>query len=194
MTGCPTLSLSAGACLDMERRGRPSLILVEEGVVFVAALQRGSARRMVVAMAGAGSAMIAPAADERVEALSDARLTAIDERAKRELLAIPGAATVLTNALMESLRESQETLSHFANPRHADRLRGKLTQLARTHGKVAARGVWLDLPLTHELLADMIGSKRETVTRALARLAEEGFVRYREGAYVLAVEPESLGR
>jgi CRP-like cAMP-binding protein len=57
---------------------------------------------------------------------------------------------------------------------------------------VNAEGVSLHLPLTHELLADMVGSTRETVTRALAQLAHEGFVRHEHGAYRLALVPEAL--
>ncbi|HSP74458.1 MAG TPA: helix-turn-helix domain-containing protein, partial [Gaiellaceae bacterium] len=67
-----------------------------------------------------------------------------------------------------------------------------LLQLARDHGRVAARGIRLDLPLTHELLADMIGSSRETVTMALAELQREGFVSRSGRFYRLDVAPDEL--
>jgi CRP-like cAMP-binding protein len=66
----------------------------------------------------------------------------------------------------------------------------KLAQLARSYGRVGTDGLVLDLPLTHELLAEMVGSTRETVTRALARLAHEGMIRHERGRYRLAVRPD----
>jgi CRP-like cAMP-binding protein len=44
-------------------------------------------------------------------------------------------------------------------------VRGKLLQLARNYGRVALDGMRIDFPLSHTLLADMVGSSRETVTR-----------------------------
>jgi CRP/FNR family transcriptional regulator len=72
-------------------------------------------------------------------------------------------------------------------------VRDKLIQLAREHGRVRRDGVLLDFPLTHELLGEMVGSARETVTRALDELEEEGFVTRRGRSYRLNVAPEVLG-
>ena len=53
-------------------------------------------------------------------------------------------------------------------------------------------GVRLDFPITHELLAEMIGSARETVSRAVEQLERSGVV-VREGrSYRLRVEPERI--
>jgi CRP-like cAMP-binding protein len=72
------------------------------------------------------------------------------------------------------------------------RVREKLLQLARTHGRVASDGVHLDLPLTHELIAQTTGSARETVTAAIAELTREGFL-VRDGRdYRLTIPPELL--
>ena len=68
----------------------------------------------------------------------------------------------------------------------------KLLQLARAHGKVVRDGVRLDLPLTHELLGEMVGSARETVTWALAELSKEGFVAREGRSYRLIVPPDLL--
>jgi len=96
------------------------------------------------------------------------------------------------DALVEALRERQETIGNFASVRHVERVREKLLQLARAHGKVVPGGVRLDLPLTHELVGEMVGSARETVTWAFAQLAREGFARREGRAYRLAVSPEAL--
>lgn len=49
-----------------------------------------------------------------------------------------------------------------------ERVRERLAQLARAHGRVAPDAIVIDVPLTHELLASMVGLARETVTVALA--------------------------
>lgn len=73
--------------------------------------------------------------------------------------------------------------------------------LADRWGRVTPDGVHVSLPLTHEVLALLVGAHRPTVTIALKRLNESGFlVRHRSDDWLLsnrAVEcldrPDSLG-
>lgn len=73
--------------------------------------------------------------------------------------------------------------------------------LAERWGRVTADGVCVTLPLTHELLAMLIGAHRPTVTIALQRLTRSGFlIRERSDRWLLtsrAIEslahPETLG-
>lgn len=63
-----------------------------------------------------------------------------------------------------------------AQPRLEVRLVLLLWHLAGRWGKVEPGGIRLPLPLTHQLLGQLIGAERPSVSHALARLAEEGFV------------------
>jgi CRP/FNR family transcriptional regulator, cyclic AMP receptor protein len=101
-------------------------------------------------------------------------------------------ATAVVEGIGEQLRERQESLAQLSIIRHVERVRYKLTQLARTHGKVTVGGVRIDLPLTQRLLAEMIGSARETVSLALAELTQNGFVQREGHFYVVAVAPNNL--
>jgi CRP/FNR family cyclic AMP-dependent transcriptional regulator len=73
--------------------------------------------------------------------------------------------------------------------------------LAERWGKVSTEGVYVTLPLTHEVLAMLIGAHRPTVTIALQRLTRAGFlIRERSDRWLLtnsAIEtlehPESMG-
>ncbi|MEJ7790761.1 MAG: Crp/Fnr family transcriptional regulator [Gaiellaceae bacterium] len=95
--------------------------------------------------------------------------------------------------LIEStLRQKSATILALADIRHTDRVRRKLMQLAGDHGRDAPDGVHVQFPLTHELLAEMVGSARETVTRALDVLEREDFVRRDGRSYRLLVAPETL--
>jgi CRP-like cAMP-binding protein len=92
------------------------------------------------------------------------------------------------------VRQKQRTILALASSHHVDRLREKLLQLAEDHGRVGRDGVVLKLPVTHELLAEMIGSTRETVTRAVDALERDGFLRRQGREYVLRVSPGALER
>jgi CRP-like cAMP-binding protein len=187
------LSLRGGSSLGVDRFDSVSMLLVEEGLVLMSASDRESARRIVVSLAGAGSVVLPPGADERLEALADARLTLVSASSNQRLLEIPAAAISIVDGIRAGLQDSRQSLAHFATRRHAERVRLKLIQLARSYGKVGTDGLLLEVPLTHELLADMVGSTRETVTRALAHLAHEGIIQHERGRYRVRVSPEALG-
>lgn len=121
----------------------------------------------------------APRVDEEVVALTEVVLVRAEPNEKQ---------------LFEALHDREESLAILAMPRHADRVRAKLLQLARMHGKVTPTGVAIAFPLTHELLADMTVSARETVTLALRELTEAGFVRREGRYYVVSVPPEELAQ
>jgi Crp-like helix-turn-helix domain len=188
----PALAVPAGTARTRARIPESALLVVEEGVVMVTSLRPGATRRMIVAVAGPGAVLLPPGPDERLEALADTWLTCVSQESQHALLALPGAAAAIFDALIDELRERQESLGHFSSVRHVERVRDKLIQLARTHGKVVPGGVRLDLPLTHELVGEMVGSARETVTWAFAQLAREGFVSREGRAYRLSVAPDAL--
>jgi CRP-like cAMP-binding protein len=187
---CATLRLEAG-----EARLHPAdaaCLVVEDGVALVTSRRGAATRRMIVAVAGPGAVLLPPSLGERLEAATDLRLTVIGDAAHAALLRVPAAAAVLVEALAEQLRERHESLAQFSSVRHVERIREKLLQLARTHGRVVPGGIRLDLPLTHELVGEMVGSARETVTWAFAELAREGFLSRDGRTYRLAVAPEAL--
>jgi CRP-like cAMP-binding protein len=192
LAGCTTLALPVGATRGGARIPDAALLVVEEGVVLLSSTRPGSSRTMALTLAGSAEVLLPPAADERLEALEDSWLTVVSAGALTALLGVPAASAIVVDALAEALRERQETIGNFASVRHVERVREKLLQLARAHGKVVPGGVRLDLPLTHELVGEMVGSARETVTWAFAQLAREGFARREGRAYRLAVSPEAL--
>ena len=189
---CSVLSLPGRSALGADRLKTVALVLIEDGLVLLSASDRGSARQIVVSLAGPGSVLLPPGAHERLEALVDARVTLVPASSNRRLLEIPAATLAIVEGIGSALRDCRQSLSQFASGRHADRVRLKLVQLAHSHGKVGTDGLLLDLPLTHELLADMIGSTRETVTRALGQLAHEGIIQHEHGRYRLAIPPDAI--
>jgi hypothetical protein len=63
-----------------------------------------------------------------------------------------------------------------------------LWKLAERFGVVRPTGVHIDLPLTHGILAELVGACRPSVSTAVARLASDGRVRREGRNWVLPVD------
>ena len=186
-----TRHILAGRSERSDSFGDASFLIVEEGFVVIRSAL-AERRGVIVCHAGAGALLPAPLQGETLDALIDARITLVSETAYGRLLAYPEVAPVLSDALRATLRQKQDSIANFASVRHVERLQRKLLQLAREHGRVGTDGVRLDFPLTHDLLAEMIGSARETVSRGIDRLERIGFL-VRDGrSYRLLVQPDAL--
>ena len=146
----------------------------------------------MVAEARPGSILLTPSDREHLQALTDCWVTVLSWPQLERLLAIPGVAATLFRGLGTALRLRQDATSYFANVHHVDRVRQKLVQLAREFGRVNPDGIRIELPLTHDLLAEMVGSARETVTRGLDELQRNGFVAREGHTYTLLIPPEAL--
>jgi CRP-like cAMP-binding protein len=192
LTRCPRRRLVSGRSVASDELQHAVLLVVESGVIAVAAIEAPGRRRVTVAIAAAGDLLVPPGDGEELAALTDATVTLLTPLAYRAVLGRPAAAGELLERLAEAVRDRQASLATFASVEHVTRVRDKLLQLARTHGRVTSCGVELDLPLTHQLIAQTVGSARETVTGAIAELRREGFL-VRDGRrYLLTVAPELL--
>jgi hypothetical protein len=193
------VALTRGEVWGPSRADDAALVLVEEGFVLVSTdTDTGSGnggparRRIVVATGQQGTLLVPPGLGERLEALSPARITIVSSDSLTVLLRFPSVAEAILDAFAEALRERQATIRNCAHVRHSERVVEKLLQLARTYGRAVPGGVRIDFPLTHQLLADMVGSARETVSLALSDLAREGFLHRQHQWFVLRVDPDAL--
>jgi CRP/FNR family transcriptional regulator, cyclic AMP receptor protein len=65
-------------------------------------------------------------------------------------------------------------LAMLHDSRAEDRVSALFADLAERFGHMTADGIMIDLPLTHEIIGGLIGSRRPTVTLALQKLASDG--------------------
>ena len=73
------------------------------------------------------------------------------------------------------------------------RLLALLWHLADRFGKVGRDGVSVSLPLTHQIVARLVGASRPSVSTALKELESEGaFSRLKDGGFLLHGEPPEL--
>jgi CRP/FNR family transcriptional regulator len=111
---------------------------------------------------------------------------------RARLLRDPDVAAALLEGLGDTLRQKHASIANMGRLSHAARVRVKLIELARDYGRVGKEGIRLDFPLTHDLLGEMTGSARETVTRAVDELQREGFIARQGRTYSLHLSPEEL--
>ena len=68
-----------------------------------------------------------------------------------------------------------------------------LLRLSARYGRMTADGVCLDIPLTHQEMADMVGTTRQTVTTILSDLKRSGVLRI-ERHQIFIAQTERLER
>jgi hypothetical protein len=99
----------------------------------------------------------------------------------------PGLFVVLHDRLAEQLDRATARAAIMALPRVEQRVLGLFWQLAERWGTVRPEGIVIELGLTHELIGQLIGARRPTVSLALQPLAHEGLLqRTAAGGWVLA--------
>ena len=91
----------------------------------------------------------------------------------------PGIAVQLMVTLAARLRKADHQTANLALLGITDRISSVLIELAQAEGVETAEGYVIRRRPTHQVLASMTGTARETVTRVLRRLNEEGYIRTR---------------
>ncbi len=86
----------------------------------------------------------------------------------------PVLAVKMLRLMARRLRQAQLLIRDLALHDAYGRLAGLLLRFARREGKRAKDGIILDLELTRQDMASMIGTSRETVARILSRFQKEG--------------------
>ncbi len=104
----------------------------------------------------------------------------------------PELASAMVNGMTRRLTELHTLAEHLLVRDTSVRLAATLLTLVKGFGRPTADGMTaITLPLTHQSLANMIGSNRVTVTRKLTELQERGVVRSL-GRNSIAVDPDAL--
>jgi CRP/FNR family transcriptional regulator, cyclic AMP receptor protein len=154
-------------------------MLLLEGMV---ARQTIVADRCSLELLGEGDVM--QAADEvfsafsssRCQTLIPGRVAVLDAGFLDRVARWPSIAFVLAQRLARQGRILAALAATSRMRRVDDRLRLLFSVLAEPWGRVTPRGVRLQLPLTHDLLGQMVGARRPSVTTALAALRAEGAI------------------
>jgi CRP/FNR family cyclic AMP-dependent transcriptional regulator len=196
--------LESIASLLIERRFPKHKTIVEEGLPgdYMYVIREG--RVKVTKLSGDGREKILEMLEEgsffgemslldsaprsaSVKALTEVRILAL---ARNDFLNVlgrsPDIALAVIHELTQRLRQQDEQASSLSFQRVKERTQGLLVRLARDEAGVSGR---LATPaLTHQQIADMIGTSRETVTRAVKGLKQDGWLEQDGKRYLVPVE------
>ena len=89
----------------------------------------------------------------------------------------PAVAMNVISLLSNRLRELGDVLLNLASDDVTSRVIKLITRLSARYGKPFENSIYLDIPLTHQEMADMIGTSRQTVTTVLGNLRRKGILR-----------------
>jgi CRP/FNR family transcriptional regulator/CRP/FNR family cyclic AMP-dependent transcriptional regulator len=106
---------------------------------------------------------------------------------------VPQIATALLAELASRLRKTDRQIEGLALLDVTSRISETLLQLASERGVESAEGVVIQKRPTHQDLANMSGTTRETVSRVLKRLESQGYIACR-GRTITILREENWNR
>jgi CRP/FNR family cyclic AMP-dependent transcriptional regulator len=119
-----------------------------------------------------------------VRTLAPSVLAAISRRDFLDLLrGSPGLGLSLIQELTRRLRDTDDQATSVSFQRVEDRAKGLFARIARREAGSADRRI--TPALTHQQIADMIGTSRETVTRAVKELKQSGWLEQQGKRYLV---------
>jgi CRP/FNR family transcriptional regulator, cyclic AMP receptor protein len=121
--------------------------------------------------------------------LSDLRLALLDRRWSERMAAFPDVSITLTSRALGRARRLANMLTIALHPKLDERLQLLMWELADRYGRVHRDGVHVDLPLTHELISQLAGARRPSVSSALARLVHSGLIERHGTGWILHGDP-----
>jgi hypothetical protein len=126
--------------------------------------------------------------------LEPARLAVLDHGLVTRIVPWPALGVELFARGTRRAHHLAVALAIAHHPRVDDRLLLTLWHVAERWGRVGSDGIVVDLPLSHQRLADLVGAHRPSVTSAVGELAGSGAVSRREsGEWLLhGPPPEQL--
>jgi len=127
------------------------------------------------------------------EAMQPSRIVTVDQETIAGVVAQqPMAALDIMTNFARRLTESQVLIEDLMNNSINLRLYRTLLELLKQFGRDDKGATLIDYPLTHQRLADMIGSNRVTVTRKLTELQTRGIIESRKGATIAVRRVDAL--
>jgi hypothetical protein len=103
-----------------------------------------------------------------------AQMAILDRAFAERVAPFPEISIGLNRRSLRRTSRMATMLSALCQPRVEDRLTTLFGHLADRFGKTRRDCIYLPLPLTHGLLAELVAARRPSVTKALASLREEG--------------------
>lgn len=109
---------------------------------------------------------------------------------QREILNYPEIALKLMKTLSERIRSANKQIEDLTFRNLPGRVASTLLDLSKKYGVKDNQGTKINLKLTHQELADMIGTAREVVTSILSNFKKAGCIVFNQKYIVIADDKE----
>jgi len=130
--------------------------------------------------------------EEMAEAMENALVTEISrEEYERLLQTQAGLGYRMTKVLAQRRREVESKIENLVFKDVNSKLAELLLRLGTEYGVDDSRGTLVALKITHQEMANLIGSTRETVSLTLAQFKRKGLI-HTEGRKVILADREGL--
>ena len=190
----PYKRFAAGEVIYHMEDPADAVYFIREGMVKIS-MYFPNGKEMILALLGQydifGELLLLPSErrPNQAEAVIDTTLIVLPERDFQRLLQQqPRIAMKFMQVISTQLWQAQSRFAEVGAFDAPGRLANLLLRLAHDFGTKGDRGTIIDLNLTQQDLAKMIGATRETVSHCLARLLEYGAVRRRRAPITVNME------
>lgn len=127
------------------------------------------------------------------EVVDDARLLIIPWKEMEKMIQNrPSLAIKIIEALSKKTRLLTSQVRELVFQDAAGRLASLISRLAEDFGREIEEGTVIDLVLTHQEIANLIGSSRVTVTKLINKFIDEGMITIKKRKIII-IDFESLG-
>lgn len=128
-----------------------------------------------------------------VEALEDSHVCILSKKLLMRLLAKhPPVAMELIEAMANRMRRLELVIQSMGGRNAEMRIASLLLEFIDTYGRKTGRGIEVTLPLSREGIANYLGIARETLSRKLTQMEEEGIISFLDNRLMVVENPEAL--
>ncbi len=129
-----------------------------------------------------------------VEALQPVKTCVLSKSQFQQLLyQYPDIAVKIIAELGERMARLENAMQGMGVRNVDNRIGGILLEFAAKYGTQDKEGILIQLPLSREGIANYLGVARETVSRKLGQLENEGIIRSINNKSILILDKEALG-
>ncbi|HHW66956.1 cyclic nucleotide-binding domain-containing protein [Defluviitalea raffinosedens] len=128
-----------------------------------------------------------------VEALEDTNICMISKGDFKQLLnEYPEISYKIMEELCKRLIRMEDAVESMSIKSVEARISAVLLEFANKYGKPHSNGILVELPLSREGIANYIGLTRETVSRKMSLLQEEGIIKMVGNKKIIITDKEAL--
>lgn len=187
-----------GETIMQEGEWSDSLIIVEDGIVKAYTINPDGREQILYIFSSGdffGEKFILHdhQATYSVEALEETKICRLSKKEFQQVLhAFPDIAINIISALGDRMERLELSLQNYGIRNVDARISNLLLDFADKYGTKKTEGMLIRLPISREGIANYLGVTRETVSRKLGQLEQDGIIRSISNKSILIVKQQQL--